>query len=132
MISGNRTDELTKDGKKVLFAFEEAIGFMCGTAVLDKDGVSAAAHLATMAAYLHHHNLTLTQQLEEIYNEYGYHVSSNSYFICHEPETIKAIFHRMRNFDGPNTVSKNCNEFPPDSQIYFFVLVSKSDQQRKV
>lgn len=105
LVVGNMTDELTRNGKKVLFAFEEAIGFMCGTTVLDKDGIGAAAHLATMATYLHHHNLTLTQQLEEIYNEYGYHISSNSYFICHEPETIKAIFERLRNFSGPNYVS---------------------------
>lgn len=90
--------------KKVIFAFEEAIGFMCGSQVLDKDGISAAVSMATMAAYLHHHNLTLVQQLEEIYNEYGYHMSNNSYFICHDPETIKRIFERLRNFEGPNTV----------------------------
>ena len=29
-------------GEVVLFAYEEAIGFMCGTKVLDKDGVSAS------------------------------------------------------------------------------------------
>lgn len=91
--------------KRVVFAFEEAIGFMCGSAVLDKDGVSAAVHLATMAAYLHHHGLTLTQQLAEIYLEYGIHTSSNSYFICHDAEKIKKIFDRLRNFNGPNTVS---------------------------
>lgn len=78
---------------------------MCGSAVLDKDGISAAVHLATMASYLKHHGLTLTQQLNEIYQEYGVHVSSNSYFICHDAEKIKKIFDRLRNFDGPNIVS---------------------------
>ena len=34
---------LLGEKKHVLFAFEEAIGFMCGSAVLDKDGVSAVA-----------------------------------------------------------------------------------------
>jgi phosphoglucomutase/phosphopentomutase len=33
---GNEADRLIKDGETVLFAFEEAIGFMCGSAVLDK------------------------------------------------------------------------------------------------
>ncbi|KAF5295359.1 hypothetical protein FQR65_LT01549 [Abscondita terminalis] len=103
---GNKSYELMNDDKKVIFAFEEAIGFMCGTTVLDKDGISAAAVLATMASYLNHHNLSLSQQLEEIYNEYGYHVSNNSYFICHEPLVIKAIFERLRNFEGPNTYPK--------------------------
>lgn len=90
--------------KQVIFAFEEAIGFMCGSSVLDKDGISAAVVMATLAAYLHHHNLSLSQQLDEIYNEYGYHVSNNSYFICHESEVIKRIFERLRNYNGPNTV----------------------------
>ena len=42
---------------------------MCGIHVPDKDGVSAAAHLAEMAVYLHavHQGRTLTQQLNEIY-----------------------------------------------------------------
>jgi phosphomannomutase len=33
---GNESDRLIKNGETVLFAFEEAIGFMCGSAVLDK------------------------------------------------------------------------------------------------
>jgi phosphoglucomutase/phosphopentomutase len=33
---GNEADRLIKAGETVLFAFEEAIGFMCGSAVLDK------------------------------------------------------------------------------------------------
>lgn len=37
---------------------------------------------------------------------YGHHISDNSYWICHEPSTIKAIFERLRNFsDKSNTVS---------------------------
>ncbi|KAF5285637.1 hypothetical protein FQA39_LY16543 [Lamprigera yunnana] len=100
---GNKSYELLHQNKKIIFAFEEAIGFMCGTTVLDKDGVSAAAVMATMATYLHHHNLSLSQQLDEIYNEYGYHVSQNSYFICHDDQVIKSIFERLRNFSGPNT-----------------------------
>lgn len=38
---------------------------------------------------------------------YGQHISENSYWFCHEPETIKRIFERLRNFDGaPNTVRR--------------------------
>lgn len=33
---GNRADALISEGKKVVFAFEEAIGYMCGPEVLDK------------------------------------------------------------------------------------------------
>lgn len=45
-------------------------GFMCGTTVLDKDGVSAAMVCAEMAAYLAKKGLTLTQQLELIYEKW--------------------------------------------------------------
>lgn len=102
--SGNKAYELMQQDKEVLFAFEEAIGFMCGTIVLDKDGVNAGFHLAVMSSYLHHHGLTLVQQLEEIYRVYGYHTCLNSYFICHDPEKIRRIFDRIRNWKGSNTV----------------------------
>jgi phosphoglucomutase/phosphopentomutase len=64
---GNRSDSLLKEGKTVLFAFEEAIGYMCGSTVLDKDGVSAAAVSAEMAAYLYRNNSTLKKKLTDIY-----------------------------------------------------------------
>ena len=66
---GNRADAVLKKGKTVLFAFEEAIGFMCGSSVLDKDGVSAAAVCAEMATYVYGQGLTLGQQLEKIYQK---------------------------------------------------------------
>ena len=44
---------------------------MCGTTVLDKDGVSAAAVCAEMAAYLKQQDLTLSQQLNMIYKKYN-------------------------------------------------------------
>lgn len=40
---------------------------MCGTSVLDKDGVSAAVVIAEMAAYLESKNLSLAQKLIEVY-----------------------------------------------------------------
>ncbi|XP_073990789.1 phosphoglucomutase 2 isoform X2 [Rhodnius prolixus] len=102
---GNRAYQLLKEGKEVLFAFEEAIGFMCGNAVLDKDGVSAAVAVAELATYLYNNGLTLTEKLAEIYNKYGHHLCDNSYFICHKPDVIRAIFNRLRNFQ------EKCNGF---------------------
>jgi hypothetical protein len=34
--------DLQSEGYKVLFSYEEAIGFCCGDMIVDKDGVSAA------------------------------------------------------------------------------------------
>lgn len=105
-IAGNRTVELISQNKTVLFAFEEAIGFMFGPNVLDKDGVSSACHLATMVVYLQQQGLTLIEKLDELYDTYGYHFTINSYYLCYEPKTIKKIFERIRNFkEAPNTVS---------------------------
>lgn len=81
-----------------------------GSEVLDKDGINAALQAATLASYLNHHRLTLHDQLDEIYKEYGLHISNNSYFICHEQEVIKAIFERIRNLGGSGQYPKSiCN-----------------------
>ncbi|KAJ8414515.1 hypothetical protein AAFF_G00037170 [Aldrovandia affinis] len=108
---GKKIDELTKAGKEVLFAFEESIGFMCGSMVPDKDGISAAAVLAEMAAYLDNQNLTLNQQLANIFEIYGLHISTTSYVICHDPPTVERIFSRLRNFEGENKYPMSCGEY---------------------
>lgn len=65
---GNKTAELQRQGKSVLFAYEEAIGFMCGTAVLDKDGISAGIRVAEMAAYLSKKDMSLMDKLKELFS----------------------------------------------------------------
>ncbi|XP_028910085.1 glucose 1,6-bisphosphate synthase [Ornithorhynchus anatinus] len=108
---GSRIKELLGLGKEVLFAFEESIGFLCGTSVLDKDGVSAAVVVAEMASYLDTKNLTLAQQLVNIYETYGHHISKTSYFLCHDPPTIKSIFEKLRNFGSPKEYPEFCGPF---------------------
>uniref|UniRef100_H0WY91 Glucose 1,6-bisphosphate synthase n=1 Tax=Otolemur garnettii TaxID=30611 RepID=H0WY91_OTOGA len=70
---GSRIKDLLENEKEVLFAFEESIGFLCGTSVLDKDGVSAAVVVAEMASYLETMNVTLKQQLINIYEKKFYY-----------------------------------------------------------
>ena len=65
----NRADALRKEGKSVLFGFEEAIGFMCGDFVLDKDGVSACLIAAEVIAWLDKQGLTVQQQLENLFKK---------------------------------------------------------------
>jgi len=64
---GNRADQLAAEGYEVLYAFEESIGYMCGSEVLDKDGISAAVKIAELAIYLE--NSTLSSTLESIYKQ---------------------------------------------------------------
>uniref|UniRef100_W8CBM9 Phosphoglucomutase-2 n=1 Tax=Ceratitis capitata TaxID=7213 RepID=W8CBM9_CERCA len=97
----NEADKLIKNGKTVLFSFEESIGFMFGTHVLDKDGVSAACQMVTMANYLNAaEGISLDEKLENIYKEYGFHYNNASYYFCYEPAVINRIFERLRNFRG--------------------------------
>jgi phosphomannomutase len=60
-----------KQGNDVLFAYEEAIGFMFGTTVLDKDGISAAAVMAEYAIWLYSQGKTFSTHLEELYVRYN-------------------------------------------------------------
>ncbi|XP_067893079.1 phosphoglucomutase-2 [Heterodontus francisci] len=108
---GNKAKELIDKGNTVLFAFEEAIGYMSTEFVLDKDGVSAAAIVAESASYLATKNTTLTQQLKAIYEKYGYHLSKASYFICHNPETIDRLFQNLRNYNETSQYPKTCGKF---------------------
>lgn len=66
---GNLAYDLKLVGRHLLFAFEEAIGFMVGTTVLDKDGISAGLRVAEMAVQLEKDGLTLNQQLIKIYEK---------------------------------------------------------------
>lgn len=109
---GNRARDLLDRGKSVLFAFEEAIGYMCSPSVLDKDGVSAAAIAGEMTAYLDTKNTSLSQQLTAVYEEYGYHITKNSYFICHDQEVIRGLFERLRNYgDQSGSYPLKCGRF---------------------
>lgn len=93
---GNAAIDASADGDSVLFAFEEAIGFMVGDAVMDKDGISALAVLSENAIRLYNKGQTLYGYLTRLYKKYGWFVSNNSYYVCHEATVIKSIFSKMR------------------------------------
>ncbi|OBZ85290.1 Phosphoglucomutase-2 [Choanephora cucurbitarum] len=93
---GNTAMRLEQEGKRVIFAYEEAIGFTIGDIVKDKDGVSALAFFSEWAVQLYKRGMTVYEYLESLYKKYGYFVSENSYFICHDKQKIAAIFDRIR------------------------------------
>ncbi len=64
---GNRAHDLLSKGHDAIFAYEEAIGFMLGSVVLDKDGISSAAAMAEYACWLHEQGKTFSVHLEELY-----------------------------------------------------------------
>ncbi len=60
-----------KTNGQLVFAYEEAIGFLVGKIVLDKDGISAAARFMEIAAYLRKQNLTVWEFLDRLYLRFG-------------------------------------------------------------
>jgi phosphoglucomutase/phosphopentomutase len=58
-----------REGKTVLLAYEEAIGYMCSTRVLDKDGIFAGVRMAELIAYLKRERRTLKSLLADLYKE---------------------------------------------------------------
>ncbi len=63
----NKAYDLEREGNKVLLAYEESIGYMCDTTVLDKDGISGAVRAAELRAYLHREGKTLAGKLKDLY-----------------------------------------------------------------
>ncbi|CAE6376565.1 unnamed protein product [Rhizoctonia solani] len=109
---GNAARVLEAEGYNVLFGYEEAIGFMLGEEVRDKDGVSATMCFAELVSSLHSRRKLATDYLEEIYAQYGYfqaslYQTSNSYFICSQSEIVDQIFARLRSYNDPASLSKD-------------------------
>ncbi len=109
---GNRAIDLEKEGKKVVFAFEEAIGYMCGSMVKDKDGISALAVFYENANRIYLKSSTVSKHLDSLYEKYGCWVSNNSYYICHDPQLTKKIFDRIRY--GADKPSSSPLSFPKE------------------
>ena len=63
-------------GGRMVLAYEQALGAMCGTVVLDKDGISAALMLADMAAGLKAEGRNFFDVLDDLARRHGAHVTA--------------------------------------------------------
>ncbi|KAF8185026.1 hypothetical protein K438DRAFT_1837279 [Mycena galopus ATCC 62051] len=95
---GNTALNLVEQGYEVPFGYEEAIGFMFGDRIRDKDGVAATVSFVELIVSLTNQGKTVHSYLEELYQRYGYFQTLNSYFVCKDPSTIDKIFERLRNY----------------------------------
>jgi len=62
----------------------------------DKDGISAAAVFAEMAADVYERGATLKGTLADLYDRYGFSAFRSGYYIADRPELNKAVFERLR------------------------------------
>lgn len=93
--------EQNKNGEKkeFIFGFEESYGYLKGTYTRDKDAVSASMLIAEMALYYAIHGFTLYEQMQNLYEEYGYHTEDLLSFTMEGTsglEKIKEIMETMR------------------------------------
>ncbi|OAV91351.1 hypothetical protein PTTG_01690 [Puccinia triticina 1-1 BBBD Race 1] len=93
---GNEALNLEKEGYKVLFAYEEALGYMFETGIFDKDGLAAIVVWAELATELAQRGSSVADYLESIYKTYGYFATNNGYFVCKDPSAVKTKFQRLR------------------------------------
>lgn len=65
-----------QNGCQFIFGYEEAIGFLVGQVVLDKDGINAGVRFLEVAAFLSQSQKSIWQLLDELYLKFGVFVSS--------------------------------------------------------
>lgn len=94
---GSKSDDLREEGYNVIFGYEEAIGFCCGSVTSDKDGLSALGVFSEMIISIYKEKRQVKDHLNLIYQKYGERVSQNGYFFCYEPSKIVKILDDLRN-----------------------------------
>lgn len=92
-----KIEEQKENGKKYIFGFEESYGCLIGDYARDKDGVSAVMSLCEAAAYYKSKNLTLWDQMINIYEKYGYYNEGQVAIVLEGSDGAKKIKEMMEN-----------------------------------
>jgi phosphomannomutase len=85
-----------------VFGYEEAIGFLVGQAVLDKDGLNAGVRFAEVVGWLKAQNKTIWQFLDELYLRFGLFVGvqwSERFDGANSLQQMNALMQRFRDLD---------------------------------
>lgn len=85
---------------KCLFAYEESYGCIIGTHARDKDGIVAVMTVCEATAYYKKHGLTLWDQMNKMYEKYGYYKEKQMSITLkgsEGAEQIKKMMENMRN-----------------------------------
>ena len=83
-----------------MFGFEESYGCLIGDYARDKDGISAVMSLCEAACYYMSKNMTLWDQMINIYEKYGYYKEGQVAIVlegAEGAEKIKEMMENMRN-----------------------------------
>jgi phosphomannomutase len=67
---------MKRSDMRLVFAYEQALGYLVADQPLDKDGISAALLMTEIAALAVHDGVKVQQRLDQIAAEYGQHVTA--------------------------------------------------------
>ncbi|KAF1833213.1 hypothetical protein BDW02DRAFT_501259 [Decorospora gaudefroyi] len=102
---GNVARDLEREGYDVVYAFEEALGYMIPQTVHDKDSISAAAVFLTAASHWSLQGLTPFAKLQELYKYLGYFEDANTYLVSPSPSVTTSVFTAIRALGSPHPTS---------------------------
>jgi phosphomannomutase len=91
--------EAEADGHAPVLAYEQALGVMCGAAVRDKDGISAALVAADLAARRKAAGSSLAAALDELATAHGLHLTTGRSLRLEGPEgpaLVEAVLSGLR------------------------------------
>lgn len=94
---GNAAKDLTEKGKRVHFAYEEALGYMFPDIVYDKDGIAAAMSFL----YACRSWGSPWAKLQELYQKYGFFVTANTYWRSPSVQKTQLAFEGLRGCEQP-------------------------------
>lgn len=92
--------------KEYIFGYEESYGYLPGTHVRDKDGVSTSLLIAEMAAYYETKGMSLYEVLQDTYKKYGYYFEENVSVTLKGKEGVEKIQRIMSRFRKGNLSEK--------------------------
>ena len=99
---GQKACMLEHHQKSVHFGYEEALGYMFPAISYDKDGVVAAGvFLKACAAWGSPHAM-----LHQLYQEYGYYETMNTYWHCSDAAATVSVFEKIRSSHLAITLSQ--------------------------
>ena len=115
---------------KCLFSYEESYGCIIGTHARDKDGIVAVMTICEAVAYYKKHGLTLWDQMNKMYEKYGYYKEKQMSITLKGADgamKIKKMMENMRKNPAKEIAGLRVKEF---GDYYKQEIISDNNEKR--
>lgn len=114
---------LRRPGRRLVFAYEQALGFLVGNRPLDKDGIGAALVVAEIARCARADGVTIEERLERVADRFGRCITTET-SIPMSPEDGRAAVARLQE-NPPETIAgrvvRSVESIPEAGLVRLFV-----------